>query len=86
MPEIDDRCRRFAEIFSRLLGFSSYGQATKDFPRGPERNTCYLADGMTYISGHCVHCARVEAMGKAEAERPGSPQVIARYASNPEVV
>ena len=57
-------CIRFAELLAKQYGMT-YAEATKKYPRGPHKNTCYK-NYYEYVEGHCVHCARVEAMNYGE--------------------
>jgi len=57
-----EHCRRFAEIMAKKHNMT-YAEATKKYPRGPVKNSCYF-NNCEYIEADCVHCARVEAMNK----------------------
>lgn len=54
-------CKRFATIYAKKSGLS-YSEAIKKYPRCDSKNV-YWNDCET-VSGHCVHCARVDAINK----------------------
>jgi len=59
---VKSTCLIFAQKIAQLHGLT-YAEATKKFPRGFNSKSVYL-DGVRTHEGHCVHCARAEAMSK----------------------
>jgi len=55
-------CLRFAQLMAKQQGMT-YAEATKKYPKGFNNRSVYI-DGVRTIEGHCVHCARTEAMSK----------------------
>ena len=62
----ENKCKKFATLMAKQKGLS-YAEATKKYPRGFEKNSVYI-DATCLRFGHCVHCARAEALA-SESER-----------------
>ena len=56
------KCQDYAYQLSKQKGLN-YQQATKLFPMGYKRNSVYINNN-EILEGHCVHCARADALLK----------------------
>jgi len=61
-------CKKFAEIMARQKGMN-YTEATKKFVRGFDSKSVYV-NATDIIKGHCVHCARAEALSNITNPEP----------------
>ena len=55
----ENRCEQFARLVARQHGLT-YDDAVKKYPRGYAKNSAYVGNNLKV--GHCVHCARADAI------------------------
>ena len=61
--KIKSECQKFAEITAKKC-MTTYKVAIKKYPRYNNKSV-WIDNGSTHL-GHCVHCARAEAIIKYE--------------------
>jgi hypothetical protein len=59
------RCEMFARLMAKQLG-KSYQEMTKKYWRRSNHEVWVGPENVHTVRGHCVHCARADAMAKYE--------------------